>query len=476
MSESIVSIKIESLTRSFKNSLAESLRNETFGPTRKTTDFDLQPVASNLSMLSNTLISSNSTALSTHRGGPCSASLICEGEAEMMDVEASTQFVKSFSEMNVEQLSQEDYFMSDYLQSLDEWVLSNDGSSKESKEMARGRILEFLADEDEDVLELSYLPLYTIPPLFGLTKMIRLFINNTRISFLHKEDFRGLSHLEDLTLAGNSLLELGDDVFGYLESLEILELHCNQISKIPPFAFRGLDKLLELNLRNNKISSFDGVFMPFQKSLEKLFVRGNYFTDAKWVVQFPNLRYLYLGDNFIASIDNVSWSLLPCLEHLDIARNKLTSLKNVFFPAWSSMYKINLAGNSIGDLSEHTFSRMSSLFSLFLQDNRLGQMAKLIDWSKLRELVTINLSGNGIFSTEGFDFSLCKNLSHIILTKNALVLLECRLPERGNVSVHLGGNPVDFDSLPRSADSKYPVFTFDSEENRGYYECRLDQV
>ncbi|KAI0173057.1 hypothetical protein GGR52DRAFT_370121 [Hypoxylon sp. FL1284] len=157
-----------------------------------------------------------------------------------------------------------------------------------------------------------------------------------------------LSAIRDLKL-GNNLLygRMEESYFTSLQSLEILDLHGNNISSLPD----NLDKLSRLRMLNLNENAFEA--LPFQSlsrlPLTELLARKNKLSGTLMgpgVEGFPQLQILDVAANQIQMVIDSSQPLkLPSLHQLTVSMNRILSLPDM--STWTSLLTVNADENSI---------------------------------------------------------------------------------------------------------------------------------
>ena len=198
-----------------------------------------------------------------------------------------------------------------------------------------------------------------------------LYPQKKKITALKVGDFDGLSSLTELSLRGNQLSNLPEDVFSGLSSLTRLGLDDNQLSSLPEDVFSGLSALTLLNLYDNQLSSLPaGVFSGLS-----------------------SLSSLGLANNQLSSLPEDVFSGLSSLYWLDLRHNQLSSLPEDVFSGLSSLSSLWLFDNQLSSLPAGIFSGLSSLEHLGLFDNQLSSLPAGI-FSGLSSLGLLRLQGN----------------------------------------------------------------------------------
>lgn len=219
-----------------------------------------------------------------------------------------------------------------------------------------------------------------VPPS---TKSLYLFSNG--IEVLKGEDFDGMESLEMLDLSQNKLTKLPERVFEHLTSLRNLDLSSNQITHISeecfqgmallerlylysnnieaihPAAFNGLEHLLELKLQGNQLTSLPALSMP---QLLLLDLRFNSLPNlGPSDLQTPNLESLKLGGVGLTSLNEELIGSLRNLHELDISENQLKSFPSVLKETHGLIH-LSLAGNPMGPLKVEDLQNLGELQEL----------------------------------------------------------------------------------------------------------------
>lgn len=249
----------------------------------------------------------------------------------------------------------------------------------------------------------------------------------------------GMSSLEIVCQIGTSLLELRladndmsgplSEQVGTLRNLQILDLHGNKITELPP-AFQNLEQLKILNLAQNRLSSMPAELFT-NSTLVELIVSGNVLSGALFPqsahstmqslklldvshnvleafaiqeVALPNLQMVNLSTNRIKALPDISsWSelltfaigenqiseipsgltTLPKLRNVDLSNNNITKL-NVHIGSMANLALINLVGNP---LRERKYITMST-------DDLKADLQRRVDTTEKDQVVLATTSGS----------------------------------------------------------------------------------
>ncbi len=169
------------------------------------------------------------------------------------------------------------------------------------------------------------------PDLAGITELELCYAEHVgscnhegaRITQLRAGDFRGLSQLTSLQLAGNALTTLPDGVFSGLDELETLWLANNELTTLPEGVFSGLSKVGQLGLANNRLAELPaGLFLDL--------------TGMWW---------LALDRNPLTELPSGIFSTLSNLSGLEITNTLITELPPGVFVGLASLTYLDLREN-----------------------------------------------------------------------------------------------------------------------------------
>ena len=190
-------------------------------------------------------------------------------------------------------------------QILDIWA--QEGGPDEKRSEARDRIIRFLKNVDDTLIDLEGLNLRSLPPIFD------------RYPFV--------SRLEELSLPGNHLTTLAEQ-FSALNSLSMLNLGYNQLTVFPK-QLTSLENLHWLYIGHNELrsSAFKSLETNRLKNLTTLDLEHNELTTcpSQIINHLKKLKILNLGHNNIRIVP-AQISGLRNLNTLDIPYNKLIEL------------------------------------------------------------------------------------------------------------------------------------------------------
>lgn len=170
------------------------------------------------------------------------------------------------------------------------------------------KFLMFELESDESQVNLvSNQNLITIPSrLVDIApKLSEFSASNCGLEFVDATSFEELESLRVLNLSKNSISKIENETFVELKFLEIFDLSFNSIEILEILSFEGLEKLLDLNLSNNKISSLPSGIFKNLATLEILKLSQNSIKELKLEILPSKLSIIEfcIDNNLLTNID-----------------------------------------------------------------------------------------------------------------------------------------------------------------------------
>ena len=291
--------------------------------------------------------------------------------------------------------------------------------------------------------------------------------------------------------ADNDIAEIGEDVFSdqpldlfstdpdakgnQFGGLELLDLHGNKISRMPPGLAR-LELLTTLNLSRNNLDNtiFDVVTrMPSLRdlslaqnkltkkmpesinalnNLETLDLSRNTLTALPSLHDLTHLRVLTVSSNRLTTLPMDTLATLPRLSHLTASSNALTGIFITGTITTLALHTLDISQNSIAALSISPL-HLPNVTRLDVSNNRLTTFPNISTWTCLMSLLA---EGNQLTDFPPGMTELREKLKTVNLERNAirevdegivemealerLLLMGCPLRERrllGMQTVHV---------------------------------------
>ncbi|XP_041362699.1 insulin-like growth factor-binding protein complex acid labile subunit isoform X1 [Gigantopelta aegis] len=207
----------------------------------------------------------------------------------------------------------------------------------------------------------------------GMNKLEKIKLNYNNLKIIDGNAFKGLeSTLRDLELRGCSLTTVPTNAIKNLKGLKSLNLASNRISRIYSNSLDGSYCLNELDISNMKILFRQDMFDGQKSCLKDLKLRNMSLSSIplKTLSKLPNLRYLFLNNNFIKvlrrnafkgiraqtitlsnsplkTIEKGAFNGLPRPMYLGIERTNITNLQFFFDYKENTFGWLGVRGSSI---------------------------------------------------------------------------------------------------------------------------------
>ncbi|XP_075052867.1 toll-like receptor 3 [Mixophyes fleayi] len=238
------------------------------------------------------------------------------------------------------------------------------------------------------------------------TKIEVLILLNSQLSKIHNTTLKGLAstNLTSLDISKNSLSQIDNDSFIYLDHLKILNLEENQVSYLSSKAFNGLSNVKSLNLKNFFSSSKD-------PKIDDL--------SFQWL---KNLEYLNMEKNKQIALTTLTFAGLISLKNVSFSECIFPVITNNTFSSFSKspLISLNLTKTSLTTLRYKAFFYLEYLQVLDLGLNRINQDLTGYEFEGLHSIKMIYLSYNNQLSLTSNSFSFVPTLEKLYLRKSAL--------------------------------------------------------
>lgn len=254
--------------------------------------------------------------------------------------------------------------------------------------------------------KLDTLLAHVFPPHYGL-KELRLDDNLlTQVPPLHRTH-----DLQSLSLRGNMIQELSNEVFASAFRLQYLDLSLNKIESISKYTFSNLTQLQKLDLDGNMIATLPDYTFYFLPSMTALTMVDHPLTHIRTeAFNFSSsdpssLTELNLSDGDISMIEDDSFMALQLLEILSLANNELIVLRRRMFTNLIRINNLDLSHNKLDDILPSVFMFIGTLESLYLGSNRLTQISPEA-FKGIEDLHNLSLENNLLDNVGDFLYAL----------------------------------------------------------------------
>ena len=239
-----------------------------------------------------------------------------------------------------------------------------------------------------------------------------LSINNAKLSSLN--DITSLSVFPLTNLSHNNLTEFIIERRMLLSSVEVLDLSYNQIRSVIMESFESFPVLKKLYLNNNKILTYDVDQKMSFTFLDLSNNPSNFIKFSKNVFN-ENLKYLYLSSveclKTISHNVTININIPFYLEELILHNNKLKvfpSLSGIF--KGTSLLSLDLSFNKIRRINTNSFASLRNLKHLNLSNNEIVVITPDV-LDRIPQLSVLDLSENYLqhLHIRFFDYFLRKS-------------------------------------------------------------------
>ncbi|XP_022636620.1 probable leucine-rich repeat receptor-like protein kinase At1g35710 [Vigna radiata var. radiata] len=323
-------------------------------------------------------------------------------------------------------------------------------------------------------LDLSYISYHStisfIPKwVFGLKKLVSLFLDNNYFEGPIPDGIRNLTLLENLDLRGNSLSSsIPHWLFGVLSHLKFLDLSSNNLQGVIPDALGSLTSLIALYMEENQLKG------PIPTSLGKVTslvtldlsynqLSGNLTLDyygnnvggehPKLHGKISSLRVLRLSSNQLGGNPFKSLGSLSKLLYLDIDDNNFQGVVNEsHLENLICLRSFHASGNKLTLKVDRNWHPTFQLTNLDMSSWQLGP--NFPSWTHSQnELLYLKMSNTGILDyIPPYFWEACYSLEYLNFSNNYI---------HGKIENSLS-NPILFEIVDLSSNhlhGKLPIFS-----------------
>jgi len=220
--------------------------------------------------------------------------------------------------------------------------------------------------------------------LVGVLRLKDVSLSEQDITSVAGDAFTSLWGLQRLSLSGNRLPVLPQNVFAPLDNLQLLDLGRLGLQQVESDTFAGLSSLRVLSLSQNHLKVLPADLLRPMPALEQLLFggkiderRGHRIVDGnelsilpqELLQHSPRLQILDLSQNTLNSLPTDIFNTSPLLQALDLSYNKLTELPGGIFSGLNKLQELDLSWNKLIELHAEVFLGLSKLQKLNLERN-----------------------------------------------------------------------------------------------------------
>ena len=223
--------------------------------------------------------------------------------------------------------------------------------------------------------------------------------------------------------SGPELHALQRDDFAGLSSLQNLRLKDNWLTTLPAGVLGGLGQLRVLDLRRNLLASLPDSLFDDTPFLGELYAHGNRLTTLPEGL-FDGLAELNTVDfygNRIARLPDGIFDETPTLAWVGFTRNELTELPKGLFAHMPNLRSAEFGGNNLTELPEKLFDGHTKLQNVEFPANGLSEFP--VEILESQELRSVSFFGNQLTSLPAEAFRGHPKLRRLDFANNSLTEL-----------------------------------------------------
>lgn len=273
---------------------------------------------------------------------------------------------------------------------------------------------------------LPNMPLYQMLQTVGVSGVESLVFQNSNLSDTLESSFlAGLGNLTTLSLHGNGITTLPQDVFQEMTMLQYLDLKDNAL-QLPLHVFDHLSNLLTLELGGNQMNHLEvGIFRNLSR-LSRLNLWGNNLQNLTQdvFIGLSGLQFLDLSSNKLTSVSADLFAKMPQLRELTMPSNNFSSLPDGLFSSTTILTKVGLYDNrqQLHRIPHRLLANLTSLLEVYLNMCGITQVPGDIFWGS-PAIVNISLQGNSLTTLPAELFRDTLKLRNLKLGSNHLQAL-----------------------------------------------------
>ena len=259
-------------------------------------------------------------------------------------------------------------------------------------------------------------------------KIQKLSLLRNSILQIHQGALKRFTKLTELNLYENKLTGLFNDTFSNNRQISYLALDENNISEIPSQNVCLLKKLKSFNISSNRLKSakFDDCFEDL-KHLSSVAISNNpigkIHSDDFYALKGSPISVLYLGGLDMTVLDKEIFQYLPNITYLDVQNNYIASLSEDIFKHIPRLNLLQLAKNNFTAVPCQTFNDLAFLGSLDLSENNIRNVTLGAQFKQMKSFNELDLSHNNLSWLTNDSFANLNNSSQF----TSLQLYDCSL-------------------------------------------------
>lgn len=256
-------------------------------------------------------------------------------------------------------------------------------------------------------------------------ELSHLSLRGNGIKSLPENVFNKLDSLQQLSLSDNLLEDIPQTIFTNNKLLRHLSLANNNLKTLPPGVFQSNVQLQNVNFDDNCLEDLPQGLFSHQENLTKFrminsrktctsklnFPRQAFNSSHLQTIQMSRVAIGDISPHFLQGCQN--------LKELTIQRGGIKSLQEDLFTSTPQIRHIDFAGNELAGIPSKLFTNLANLKVLRLHLNQIHEIS-LPSFMNTQNLVHVELQHNVIEYIEDEFFANFAHLKKIDLSENRL--------------------------------------------------------
>ncbi|XP_046821563.1 uncharacterized protein LOC124425357 [Vespa crabro] len=207
-----------------------------------------------------------------------------------------------------------------------------------------------------------------------------------------------------------------------LQQLGNIKITDTRIVYIDRTAFDGISFLFSVNLTRNALQDIHPQTFQNNSQLSLLTISGNplrygqYFKGTKhYLFDAPTVTELVFSNNGLPKLPRTAFQKMQSLEYINLSRNRLKEIEKTLFDPLNNLLEVDLSNNLLNEIPIELFNN-NSLETLRVSGNNLSTLANI----RASELTTLEAARNKIKVIAKDDLSGVPLLEQFIVSSNGM--------------------------------------------------------
>lgn len=212
-----------------------------------------------------------------------------------------------------------------------------------------------------------------VPPAFmALPDLTIMQIEDNLIEYIPDHAFAGNNRIHMLVLKDNPIVSYGKMAFSNLPLKNLQISEARDMTEFPDLS--GASQLETLRLDRSAITEIPVDFCNSHPDIHELNVHSNDIKKIPNLKDCRKLKLVNLGNNDISSLEGNVFANLTLLKDLTLTRNGITAIPMDAFSGLTNLEYLDLSKNKIEEIHDDAFIDLTSLSELNLSENEFPRL------------------------------------------------------------------------------------------------------